>query len=238
MIVWKLDALMRQKRVKGRQLAKRMGIGENYLSRVRHEVPDRLSLSLLDALCRELECDLSDLLEYRPAEGEGAQKAVAPPPPVVARPARPAAQPVVLPEEVEPPLAPAEPAVAEAPVTEPEAPPPEVPVAAEPEPAAAAEPEPVAEEVAEPVAEPAPLPAEPAPPARAGFVLEIAPRPRPEPVEETPPPAPPRERPKLPIMPPLNARPQTPAPPPPAEPAAYVKGGALQAKLERLKRRR
>lgn len=67
MIVWKLDALMRQRRAKGRQMAKRMGIGENYLSRVRHEVPDRLSLELLDGLCRELNCTIADLLEYRPS---------------------------------------------------------------------------------------------------------------------------------------------------------------------------
>lgn len=68
MIVWKLDELMRVRRIKGRELARRMGIGENYLSRVRHEVPDRLSLALLDGLCRELECTLADLLEYRPSE--------------------------------------------------------------------------------------------------------------------------------------------------------------------------
>lgn len=65
MIIWKLDAVMQARGVKGRELARRMNIGENYLSRVRHEVPDRLSLTLLDALCRELECDLADLLEYQ-----------------------------------------------------------------------------------------------------------------------------------------------------------------------------
>lgn len=64
-IVWKLDAVMQARGVKGRELARRMDIGENYLSRVRHEAPDRLSLKLLDALCRELDCDLSDLLEYQ-----------------------------------------------------------------------------------------------------------------------------------------------------------------------------
>lgn len=68
MIVWKLDLVLRTRGIKGRELARKMEIGENYLSRVRHEVPDRLSLSLLDALCRELDCGLSDLLEYRPDE--------------------------------------------------------------------------------------------------------------------------------------------------------------------------
>ena len=66
MIVWKLDDVMRRKRAKGREMARNMGIGENYLSRVRHEVPERLSLSLLDALCHELDCTIADLLEYQP----------------------------------------------------------------------------------------------------------------------------------------------------------------------------
>lgn len=65
MIVWKLDEVLRVKGIKGRELARRMAIGENYLSRVRHEVPDRLSLSLLDGLCRELGCTIADLLEYQ-----------------------------------------------------------------------------------------------------------------------------------------------------------------------------
>lgn len=66
MIRWKLDTLMRARRLKGRALAQRMGIGENYLSRVRHDAPDRLSLSLLDGLCRELNCSIAELLEYVP----------------------------------------------------------------------------------------------------------------------------------------------------------------------------
>ncbi|MEB3327750.1 MAG: helix-turn-helix transcriptional regulator [Candidatus Sericytochromatia bacterium] len=69
-IVWKLDALMRARGVKGRELARRLEIGENYLSRIRHEVPERLSLELLDGLCRELGCGIADLLEHR-AAGKG-----------------------------------------------------------------------------------------------------------------------------------------------------------------------
>lgn len=86
MIVWKLDDVMRRKRAKGREMARRMGIGENYLSRVRHEVPDRLSLVLLDSLCHELDCTIADLLEYQP----GPAPTPAPPPPVE-KPKRPAA---------------------------------------------------------------------------------------------------------------------------------------------------
>jgi DNA-binding Xre family transcriptional regulator len=77
MILWKLDDVMRRKKAKGREMARRMGIGENYLSRVRHEVPDRLSLTLLDALCHELDCTIADLLEYQP----GPMPEPAPPPP-------------------------------------------------------------------------------------------------------------------------------------------------------------
>jgi DNA-binding Xre family transcriptional regulator len=58
---------MRHRGIKGREMARNMGIGENYLSRVRHEAPDRLSLELLDALCRELGCRVDDLLIYHQA---------------------------------------------------------------------------------------------------------------------------------------------------------------------------
>jgi DNA-binding Xre family transcriptional regulator len=64
MILWKLDTMMRLRGIKGRDLARRLGIGENYLSRIRREAPDRFSLSLLNALCRELDCSLVDLLDY------------------------------------------------------------------------------------------------------------------------------------------------------------------------------
>lgn len=80
MIVWKLDELLRKRGIKGRELAKKMAIGENYLSRVRHEVPDRLSLTLLDALCRELDCTIGDLLEYKPSGKAKKPKAPKPEP--------------------------------------------------------------------------------------------------------------------------------------------------------------
>ena len=78
MIVWKLDDVMRSRGVKGRDLARRLAIGENYLSRVRHEVPDRLSLQLLDGLCRELGCSIGDLLEFRQT-GRPRKPKIAPP---------------------------------------------------------------------------------------------------------------------------------------------------------------
>jgi putative transcriptional regulator len=112
MIVWKLDDVMRRKRAKGREMARNMGIGENYLSRVRHEVPERLSLTLLDALCHELDCTIADLLEYQPGpmpqpapEPEKPKRAPAPrkpkAPPVVA--AGVAAEPVSPPVAVQAP---------------------------------------------------------------------------------------------------------------------------------------
>lgn len=104
MIVWKLDEVMRRKRAKGREMARAMGIGENYLSRVRHEVPDRLSLTLLDALCVELDCTIADLLEYRPGPQPMPEAASAPAP---ARPRRaPAARRPKA--AIAPPLAPPE----------------------------------------------------------------------------------------------------------------------------------
>jgi DNA-binding Xre family transcriptional regulator len=91
-IVWKLDALMRARGVKGRELARRLDIGENYLSRIRHEVPERLSLELLDGLCRELGCGIADLLEHRGA-GKARKAAAAGKPARAARP--PAKEPAI-----------------------------------------------------------------------------------------------------------------------------------------------
>lgn len=117
MIVWKLDEVLRVKGVKGRELARRMEIGENYLSRVRHEVPDRLSLELLDGLCRELGCTIADLLEYQPAPGE------------VVAPIQPARRKAPVTPGKRAPRKPREAEAAEAPVASPPAPhaPPEAP---------------------------------------------------------------------------------------------------------------
>lgn len=105
MILWKLDALLRSRRVRGRDLAARLGVGENYLSRIRREPPERLSLKLLDALCRELNVGLEELLVQVP-DGPSSGVQVALPPPVAVprrgqlRLPRPAAK---APLEAEPP---------------------------------------------------------------------------------------------------------------------------------------
>lgn len=206
MIVWKLDELMRQRRLKGREIARRMGIGENYLSRVRHEVPDRLSLSLLDALCEAMDCAIGDLLEYRPGPAE----TVIPPEP--------------RPRAVKPPKARPEGAIAPAaPVT------PAVAASFSPAPAsasAATAPAEVAATVAAmpPTTSPPvemPRPARRLPPEAFGFGSAAL---------SNGPPAP------APVVP----APEAPAPEDvaPAEKAAYLRTGALQAKLNKLKQRR
>lgn len=105
MILWKLDDVMRRKKAKGREMARRMNIGENYLSRVRHEVPDRLSLTLLDALCHELDCTIADLLEYQPGPMPEPEPPPPPKPPVSAK--KPSQQRKAAPPKAEPVPAPA-----------------------------------------------------------------------------------------------------------------------------------
>lgn len=113
MILWKLDALLRARRIRGRELAARLGVGENYLSRIRREPPERLSLSLLDALCRELNVGIEQLLVQVPDEGEGVS--VAPPPPIAVRPRRRTSPARTAPPVAAAPLAPQAPAPASAP---------------------------------------------------------------------------------------------------------------------------
>lgn len=199
MIVWKLDDVMRRKRAKGREMARRMGIGENYLSRVRHEVPDRLSLVLLDSLCHELDCTIADLLEYQP----GPAPTPAPPPPVE-RPKRPAA----------PRRAKAAPESAPVP-------------APAPAPVAPPEPAPVAVEVPAPVPVPVPVvPAAPAPEVARG--LSLAQQRAREVIRQA--------------VTPDEAVPVADEPAPASDDekagAAVVRTSALQAKLDRLRRRR
>ncbi len=59
---------MAERNLKLRELAQRIGIDEVNLSKIKTGKLKALRLSTLNALCRELECQPSDLLIYRPDE--------------------------------------------------------------------------------------------------------------------------------------------------------------------------
>ncbi len=68
MIRIKLSEVMGRHRVSQAELIRRAGIRPNTVSSLYHEKAKRLRLENLNKLCRVLNCQVSDLLEYVPDE--------------------------------------------------------------------------------------------------------------------------------------------------------------------------
>ncbi|MDM9383350.1 helix-turn-helix transcriptional regulator [Chlorogloeopsis sp. ULAP01] len=71
-IRWKLNEVMARKRIKNKDLAKILGITENSVYRLRKvdEMP-RLAPERLNGICKALNCQPGELLEYVSDEDEG-----------------------------------------------------------------------------------------------------------------------------------------------------------------------
>lgn len=71
MIVWKLNQIMALRRFSGKQLAEKLEIHPNTISRIRKtdQMPT-IDGNLLEKLCLALDCSPSDLIEYIPPEGQ------------------------------------------------------------------------------------------------------------------------------------------------------------------------
>lgn len=66
MIVTRLDRVLADRKMSSRDLALAMGLSEVNLSRIKTGKVSAIRFSTLEALCRELECQPGDLLEYVP----------------------------------------------------------------------------------------------------------------------------------------------------------------------------
>jgi len=64
MIIWRLNRLMAERRVTGKELATRLAVHPNTISKLRRtdEMP-LINGELLDKLCNYLNCNLTDLIE-------------------------------------------------------------------------------------------------------------------------------------------------------------------------------
>ena len=72
-IVVRLDVMLARRKMRGRDLAERIGITEQNLSLLKSGKVKGVRFETLAKLCRELECQPGDLLEYEPdAEAEAA----------------------------------------------------------------------------------------------------------------------------------------------------------------------
>ncbi|WP_257236095.1 helix-turn-helix domain-containing protein [Nostoc sp. 'Peltigera malacea cyanobiont' DB3992] len=71
-IRWKLNEVMARKRVRNKDLAEALGITENSVYRLRKvdEMP-RLIPERLNGICKALDCQPGELLEYVPNDDDG-----------------------------------------------------------------------------------------------------------------------------------------------------------------------
>ncbi len=67
-IVVRLDVLMALRKVRGQDLAERVGITPANLSKLKSGRVKAVRFSTLAALCRELDCQPGDLLEFQDPE--------------------------------------------------------------------------------------------------------------------------------------------------------------------------
>ena len=68
MIVVNLDVMMAKRKISLTELAERVGLAPANLSIFKTGKARAVRFSTLERICRELDCQPSDLLEYRPDE--------------------------------------------------------------------------------------------------------------------------------------------------------------------------
>ena len=65
-IVINLDVMLARRKVKSKELSEFVGITEQNLSLIKTGKVKGIRLATLDAICRYLECQPGDILEFRP----------------------------------------------------------------------------------------------------------------------------------------------------------------------------
>lgn len=70
MIVLRLDRVLADRKMRSKELAEKIGLTEVNLSRIKCGKISAVRFSTLDAICRALDCQPGDLLEYVPDEPE------------------------------------------------------------------------------------------------------------------------------------------------------------------------
>ena len=67
-IITNLDVMMAKRKVSLKELADRIGISNTNLSLLKTGKVQGVRYRTLDAICKELDCQPGDILEYRPEE--------------------------------------------------------------------------------------------------------------------------------------------------------------------------
>lgn len=69
-IVVRLDVMLARRKMTSRELAGRIGISEQNLSLLRSGKVRGVRFNTLEAICRELDCQPGDLLEFESADAD------------------------------------------------------------------------------------------------------------------------------------------------------------------------
>ncbi|MDM8271797.1 helix-turn-helix domain-containing protein [Thermophilibacter provencensis] len=70
MIVLRLDRVLADRKMRSKELAEKIGLTEVNLSRIKTGKISAVRFSTLDAICRALDCQPGDILEYVPDGGD------------------------------------------------------------------------------------------------------------------------------------------------------------------------
>lgn len=70
-IVVNLDVMMARRKISAGELAQRVGITPANLSILKNNRAKAIRFSTLEAICRALDCQPADILEYRQEPGDG-----------------------------------------------------------------------------------------------------------------------------------------------------------------------
>lgn len=66
MIILRLDRMLAERKISSKELAVRVGISQVNMSRIKTGKVSAIRFSTLDAICRALDCQPGDVLEYMP----------------------------------------------------------------------------------------------------------------------------------------------------------------------------
>ncbi len=69
-IVIRLDVMLAKRKVRSNELAQAIGITQANLSLLKSEKVKGIRFSTLEAICKYLDCQPGDILEYQPDEDE------------------------------------------------------------------------------------------------------------------------------------------------------------------------
>ncbi len=73
-IIVRLDVMLAKRKIRSNELARAIGITQANLSLLKSDKVKGIRFSTLEAICRYLDCQPGDILEYQPGEEQPAER--------------------------------------------------------------------------------------------------------------------------------------------------------------------